>query len=84
MTKKLDDPQLDAAQFATDHFCQALNEISGEISWLMNKKMAGNATDDDVARIKTLKTQWMVVLYEIGDIGRRLRAGDQQPRPNLN
>ena len=52
MTKKWDDPQLDAAQFAIDRFLNAKQNVSEQMSGIFQSIRGGSATDEDRKRLK--------------------------------
>jgi hypothetical protein len=50
-TKKWDDPQLDAAQFAIDRFLNAKQSVSDQMAEVYQSISDGSATDDDRKRL---------------------------------
>ena len=75
MTKKWDDPQLDAAQFAIDRFLNAKQNVSEQMSEIYQSIRDGSATDEDRKRLKTLREQYIALSKEVEDVVGRLLIG---------
>ena len=54
-SKKWNDPQLDAAQFAIDRFLIAQQTVSGQMAEIYQSTRDGCATDEDMKRLKILR-----------------------------
>jgi hypothetical protein len=54
-SKKWDDPQLDAAQFAIDRFLNAKQNVSEQMAEIYQSIQDGSATDEDRKRLKSLR-----------------------------
>jgi hypothetical protein len=68
VTKKWDDPQLDAAQFAIDRFLSAQQNVSEHMSGLYQSICDGSATDEDRKRLKSLREQYIALSKEVEDV----------------
>ena len=75
MTKKWDDPQLDAAQFAIDRFFNAKQNVSEQMSEICQSIRDGSVTDEDRKRLKTLREQYIALSKEVEDVMGRLLIG---------
>jgi hypothetical protein len=75
VTKKWDDPQLDAAQFAIDRFLSAQQNVSEHMSGLYQSIRDGSATDEDRKRLKSLRDQYIALSKEVEDVMGRLLVG---------
>jgi hypothetical protein len=75
VTKKWDDPQLDAAQFAIDSFLNAEQNVSEQMSEIYQSIRDGSATDEDRKRLKTLREQYIALSKEVEDVMGRLLIG---------
>ena len=75
MTKKWDDPQLDAAQFAIDRFLSAKQTVSEQMSEIYQSIRDGSATDEDRKRLKVLREQYIALSKEVEDVMGRLLIG---------
>ena len=75
MTKKWDDPHLDAAQFAIDRFLSAKQTVSEQMSEIYQSIRDGNATDEDRKRLKVLREQYIALSKEVEDVMGRLLIG---------
>jgi hypothetical protein len=75
VTKKWDDPQLDAAQFAIDRFLSAKQTVSEQMSEIYQSIRDGNATDEDRKRLKVLREQYIALSKEVEDVMGRLLIG---------
>jgi hypothetical protein len=53
-SKKWNDPQLDAAQFAIDRFLIAQQAVSEQMAEIFQSTRDGCATDEDMKRLKIL------------------------------
>ena len=72
-SKKWNDPQLDAAQFAIDRFLIAQQTVSEQMAEIFQSTRDGCATDEDVKRLKILREQYIALSKEVEDVmGRRL------------
>ena len=74
-SKKWDDPQLDAAQFAIDRFLNAEQNVSEQMSKLYQSIHDGSATDEDRKRLKVLREQYIALSKEVEDVMGRLLVG---------
>ena len=72
MTKKWDDPQLDAAQFAIDRFLNAQQNVSEQMSEIYQSIRNGSATDEDRKTLKSLREQYIALSKEVEDVMGRL------------
>ena len=81
-TKKWDDPQLDAAQFAIDRFLNAKQSVSDQMAEVYQSISDGSATDDDRKRLKSLREQYIALSKEVEDVMGRLVASKQMPHPS--
>ena len=81
-TKKWDDPQLDAAQFAIDRFLNAKQTVSDQLAEIHQSIRDGSATDDDRKRLKSLRKQYIALSKEVEDVMGRLVASKQMPHPS--
>jgi hypothetical protein len=79
MTKKWDDPQLDAAQFAIDRFSNAKQTVSDQMAEIYQSIRDGTATDEDRRRLKNLREQYIALSKEVEDVMGRLLARKQMP-----
>ena len=79
MTKKWDDPQLDAAQFAIDRFWNAKQTVSEQMAEIYQSIRDGTATDEDRKRLKNLREQYIALSKEVEDVMGRLLARKQMP-----
>jgi hypothetical protein len=61
MTKKWDDPQLDAAQFAIDRFWNAKQTVSEQMAEIYQSIRDETATDEDRKRLKNLREQYIAL-----------------------
>jgi hypothetical protein len=78
-SKKWNDPQLDAAQFAIDRFLIAQQTVSEQMAEIFQSTRDGCATDEDVKRLKILREQYIALSKEVEDVmGRRLAR--KQPK----
>ena len=75
MTKKWDDPQLDAAQFAIDRFLSAKQTVSEQMCEIYQSIRDGSATDEDRKRLKVLREQYIALSKEVEDVMGRLLIG---------
>ena len=75
MTKKWDDPKLDAAQFAIDRFLNAKQTVSEQMAEIYQSIRDGNATDEDRKRLKVLREQYIALSKEVEDVMGRLLIG---------
>ena len=82
-SKKWDDPQLDAAQFAIDRFLNAKQNVSEQMAAIYQSIQDGSATDEDRKRLKGLREQYIALSKEVEDVMGRLLVGKQLPHPNL-
>src|SRR6266850_4546260 len=72
-SRKWNDPQLDAAQFAIDRFLIAQKTVSEQMAEIFQSTRDGCATDEDVKRLKILREQYIALSKEVEDVmGRRL------------
>jgi hypothetical protein len=69
-----DDPDLEAAKAAFDHFQKALGAIQAEIAALLEKERDGTVSDADRHRLDEIKDRFVEVMLEIGAIGERLNS----------
>jgi hypothetical protein len=76
-SKKWDDPQLDAAQFAIDRFLNAKQTVSEQMSEIYQSIRDGSATDEDRKRLKNLREQYIALSKEVEDVMGRLLVGKQ-------
>src|SRR6478672_7466589 len=83
MSKKWDDPQLDAAQFAIDRFLNAKQNVSEQMAAIYQSIQDGSATDEDRKRLKGLREQYIALSKEVEDVMGRLLVGKQLPHPKL-
>jgi hypothetical protein len=83
MTKKWDDPQLDAAQFAIDRFMSAQQSVGERMADLQRRIREGRSTDDDRKQMKALTERYIALSKEVEDVGGRLLAGKHFPNPKL-
>ena len=74
-SKKWDDPQLDAAQFAIDRFLNAEQNVSEQMSKLYQSIRDGSAADEDRKRLKNLREQYIALSKEVEDVMGRLLIG---------
>jgi uncharacterized protein YjcR len=74
-SKKWDDPQLDAAQFAIDRFLNAEQNVSEQMSEIIQSIRDGSATDQDRKRLKVLREQYIALSKEVEDVMGRLLVG---------
>jgi hypothetical protein len=74
-SKKWDDPQLDAAQFAIDRFLNAEQNVSEQMSEIIQSIRDGSATDQDRKRLKVLGEQYIALSKEVEDVMGRLLVG---------
>jgi hypothetical protein len=74
-SKKWDDPQLDAAQFAIDRFLNAEQNVSEQMSEIIQSIRDGSATDQDRKRLKALGEQYIALSKEVEDVMGRLLVG---------
>jgi len=65
VTKKWDDPQLDAAQFAIDRFLNAQQNVSEQMSEIYQSIRNGSATDEDRKTLKSLREQYIALSKEV-------------------
>jgi len=72
VTKKWEDPHLDAAQFAIDRFLSAQQNVSEHMSELYQSIRDGSATDEDGKRLKSLREQYIALSKEVEDVMGRL------------
>ena len=79
MTKKWDDPQLDAAQFAIDRFWNAKQAVSEQMAEIYQSLRDGTTTDEDRKRLKNLREQYIALSKEVEDVMGRLLARKQTP-----
>jgi hypothetical protein len=79
MTKKWDDPQLDAAQFAIDRFSNAKQTVSDQMAEIYQSIRDGTATEEDRKRLKNLREQYIALSKEVEDVMGRLLARKQMP-----
>ena len=82
-SKKWDDPQLDAAQFAIDRFLNAKQNVSEQMAAIYQSIQDGSATDEDRKRLKGLREQYIALSKEVEDVMGRLLVGKQLPHPKL-
>jgi hypothetical protein len=82
-SKKWDDPQLDAAQFAIDRFLNAKQNVSEKMAAIYQSIQDGSATDEDRKRLKGLREQYIALSKEVEDVMGRLLVGKQLPHPKL-
>jgi hypothetical protein len=82
-SKKWDDPQLDAAQFAIDRFMSAQQSVSEQMADLRQRLREGRGTDEDRKQMKVLTERYIVLSKEVEDLGGRLLAGKHLPHPKL-
>jgi chaperonin cofactor prefoldin len=78
-TKKWDDPQFDAAQFAIDSFLNAKQAVSDQMAEIYQSINEGGATDDDRKRLKSLGEQYIALSKEVEDVMGRILANKQMP-----
>jgi len=78
VTKKWEDPHLDAAQFAIDRFLSAQQNVSEHMSELYQSIRDGSATDEDGKRLKSLREQYIALSKEVEDVMGRLLTGKHQ------
>jgi uncharacterized protein YjcR len=74
-SKKWDNPQLDAAQFAIDRFLNAEQNVSEQMSEIIQSIRDGSATDQDRKRLKVLREQYIALSKEVEDVMGRLLVG---------
>ena len=67
-SKKWDDPQLDAAQFAIDRFLNAKQNVSEQMAAIYQSIQDGSATDEDRKRLKGLREQYIALSKEVEDV----------------
>ena len=67
-SKKWNDPQLDAAQFAIDRFLIAQQTVSEQMAEIFQSTRDGCATDEDVKRLKILREQYIALSKEVEDV----------------
>jgi hypothetical protein len=79
MTKKWDDRQLDAAQFAIDRFWNAKQTVSEQMAEIYQSIRDETATDEDRKRLKNLREQYIALSKEVEDVMGRLLARKQMP-----
>ena len=84
MSRKWDDAELDAHQFAADRLFSALDQINEEIDQINGKDRAGIAAAEDIEHRKRLQAQWQEIMRDIGDTNERLVRGAPLPPPNMN
>src|ERR1700737_4507047 len=60
-SKKWNDPQLDAAQFAIDRFLIAQQTVSEQMAEISQSTRDGCATDEDMKRLKILRVNYPTV-----------------------
>ena len=72
-SKKWNDPQLDAAQFAIDRFLIAQQTVSEQMAEIYQSTRDGCATDEDM-RLKILRKQYIALSKEVEDVMGRLLA----------
>ena len=82
-SKKWDDPQLDAAQFAIDRFLNAKQTDSEQMAEIYQSIRDGSATDEDRKRLKGLREQYIALSKEVEDVMGRLLVGKQLPHTKL-
>jgi len=73
-SKKWNDPQLDAAQFAIDRFLIAQQTVSEQMAEIYQSTRDGCATDEDMKRLKILREQYIALSKEVEDVMGRLLA----------
>jgi hypothetical protein len=78
-SKKWNDPQLDAAQFAIDRFLIAQQTVSEQMAEIYQSTRDGCATDEDMKRLKILREQYIALSKEVEDVMRRLLARKTNP-----
>ena len=72
-SKKWNDPQLDAAQFAIDRFLIAQQTVSEQMAEIFQSTRDGCTTDEGVRRLKILCEQYIAFSKQVEDVmGRRL------------
>ena len=84
MSRKWDDAELDAHQFAADRLFSALDQITEQIGQVFDKVRAGTATAEDIEHRKRLQAQWQEIMRDIGDTNERLVRGDPLPPPSMS
>jgi hypothetical protein len=82
-SKKWDDPQLDAAQFAIDRFMSAQQTVGEQMAELRQRILEGRGTDEDRKQMKALTERYIALSKEVEDVGGRLLAGKHLPHPKL-
>ena len=82
-SKKWDDPQLDAAQFAIDRFMSAQQSVSDQIAHLRQRIQEGQGTDEDRKQVKALTERYIALSKEVEDRAGRLLAEKHLPHPKL-
>src|ERR1700674_1944622 len=73
-SKKWNDPQLDAAQFAIDRFLIAQQTVSEQMAEIYQSTRDGCATDEDMKKLKILREQYIALSKEVEDVMGRLLA----------
>ena len=73
-SKKWNDPQLDAAQFAIDRFLIAQQTVSEQMAEIYQSTRDGCATGEDMKRLKILREQYIALSKEVEDVMGRLLA----------
>ena len=76
-SKKWNDPQLDAAQFAIDRFLIAQQTVSEQMAEIYQSTRDGCATDEDMKSLKILREQYIALSKEVEDVMGRLLAQKQ-------
>ena len=83
-SKKWNDPQLDAAQFAIDRFLIAQQTVSEQMAEIYQSTRDGCATEEDMKRLKILREQYIALSKEVEDVMGRLLARKQTEISLLN
>jgi hypothetical protein len=73
-SKKWDDPQLDAAQFAIDRFMSAQQSVGEQMAELRQRILEGRGTDEDRKQMKALTERYIALSKEVEDVGGRQRS----------
>ena len=84
MSRKWDDAELDAHQFAAARLFSGLDQIDEEIGQINGKDQAGIATAENIEHRKRLQAQWQEIMRDIGDTNERLVRGDPLPPPSMS
>src|SRR5260370_16822310 len=83
-SKKWNDPQLDAAQFAIDRFLIAQQTVSEQMAEIYQSTRDGCATAVDMKRLKILREQYIALSKDVEDVMGRLLARKQTEITLLN